>query len=302
MASLRQGLAGIGVPFTEPVAVRGSFGGRTPSSLRKAIAGMSDPHLEQWTRIGVALQEENTALSEEAQGVTTDGSWWYVCSNNSKSVVRFDDAANRAQTYVPPPQVLQQLSPDTHYGAPGYFEGRIYVPTQGPHGVWRFTVDGQSHAWAAASSLPDDDLFPWCAVHPATGVLYTCNYAEPKALRAYDRVTLDRRPGDDVALGATPLHLDKVQGAVFTPCGRLLMVRWSYNAVFVFSSLNGFCFGARTLGDYGSVGSEVESVTLRGWQIGGTPTPVHVMELDNDWPDEDDFYLHSYWVPDPESL
>src|SRR5205085_6305585 len=33
--------------------------------------------------------------------------------------------------------------------------------------------------------------------------------------------------------------------------------------------------------NFGSTGSELEAVTVRTWQINGTPTPVHLLELDN---------------------
>jgi hypothetical protein len=115
-----------------------------------------------------------------------------------------------------------------------------------------------------------------------------------------------RRPADDIALGPAPLPLISVQGAVFTNHARLLIVCGSTdgppNTLSCYSSLNGHCFGAILLGNFGSSGSEAEAVTVRGWQIGGTPTPVHVLELDNDWPSKDDLYLHSFNIPDPGRL
>ena len=47
--------------------------------------------------------------------------------------------------------------------------------------------------------------------------------------------------------------------------------------------------------------SEVQAVTVRRWQIGGTLTPVHILELDND-ASKDDLYLHSFNIPDPSRL
>lgn len=48
-------------------------------------------------------------------------------------------------------------------------------------------------------------------------------------------------------------------------------------------------------------GSEVETITLRGMAIRYNRV-AHIVELDNDWPNKDDLYLHSYWVPNPERL
>jgi hypothetical protein len=52
---------------------------------------------------------------------------------------------------------------------------------------------------------------------------------------------------------------------------------------------------------------ELQSVTkmwvnFDGFDGGAIRTDVHVGELDNDKPDNDDFYLHSYAVPKPELL
>jgi len=139
----------------------------------------------------------------------------------------------------------------------------------------------------------------------------TCNSDTPGALRTYklSGSSLTYQSDHDVTfnfappLNVTPqLFLDDVQGAVFTKHGRLILVRSGFNAVFCFSALNGYCHGMRQLGDYGHGASEVESVTLRSWHFGDVTAQVHISELDNDWPDRDDFYVHSYQVPDPARL
>ena len=335
MFSLRSALAAIGEPAHLPLAIPSSFGRRMPASLRQAMDGMTDPAIGQWHKVGVALSSENTQLSEEAQGAATDGARWYVSSNKLKGVVAFDDAGNRAGTFRPtdaliqtmwedagspaPPPGLSQITPKwlaamaggtwaPHFGAPGVFDGWVHVPVQGPRGVWRFRVDGTDQKWKIAAVLPtdanfaSDDLFPWCAVHPVTGLLYTCNYGTPDRLMAYHRETLQRQPAGDFRIGPAPIFIDRIQGGVFTAHGRLILVRSDYNAVFCFSSLNGHCFGAKALGDFGSDGSEVESVAVRSWQFDGTRAEVHILELDNDLPSGDDFDLHSFQVPDPGKL
>ena len=74
-ASLRAALGGIGAVH-RPLALRGSFGSRTPSSVRTAVDGMPDPMVGAWARVGTALESHNTAHSEEAQGAPTDGEIW----------------------------------------------------------------------------------------------------------------------------------------------------------------------------------------------------------------------------------
>ncbi len=286
---------------------------------------MTDPLIAEWDHVGVALFSENSALSEEAQGATTDGARWYVCSNNTKQVVAFDGAAHRVAAYTPNPTVIAGMWEDAgaprlfgapllnpHFGAPAHHQGWIHVPVQNPHGVWRIRVDGGEQAWAKASyPLPDDDLFPWCAVNPVTGVLYTCNFRRPHEILAYDRLTLVHRPTENIAIQTISVDVppfgtlslpDHVQGGVFTNRGRLILVCSDGNAVFCFSALNGHLFGAKKLGDFSSSGSEVESVTLRRWRFGEIAAQVHILELDNDWPDKDDFYVHSFRVPEPDRL
>ena len=53
----------------------------SPRSLRAAMAGMTDPQVSSWSHLGIALARENTDTSDNAQGVTTDGAFWYVVAN-----------------------------------------------------------------------------------------------------------------------------------------------------------------------------------------------------------------------------
>jgi hypothetical protein len=69
------------------------------------IAGTTDPQINSWHEVGVALASENTKHSEEAQGVTTDGHHWYLCSNNTRSVVKFDDDAHTVLEISPSPAI-----------------------------------------------------------------------------------------------------------------------------------------------------------------------------------------------------
>jgi len=142
-------------------------------------------------------------------------------------------------------------------------------------------------------------------VNPLNGRLYASQIDIPQGglLFAYDRNTLQRRFEDDIQLGPTPIPLTSIQGGVFTPRGRLLLVKSDENAVFAFSARTGYNFGAKVLGDFGSAMSEVESVTFRQWQFdGGVRAPVHILELDNDIFSKDDAYLHSFSVPNPDLL
>jgi hypothetical protein len=326
MVSLRQSLNQIGEPAHFPFPLRASFGGRLPHGLRMALDGMTDPEVDSWTEIGRALSIENTEDSDQGQGIATDGNRWFISSNGSKRVVIYDDAQHFVSVLRPTTAVETAIRTDAgndaHFGALGFHAGALFVPIQnpshpatGPHGVWRIDLTNGLQTWVRASALPDGSLFPWCAVHPVTGILYTCSSDNPPALRAYDRDTLVYRPQDDVTLLSTPIELDNVQGGTFTDRGRLLLVRSplpdpvlrsGFNGVFCFSSLNGHCFGAKPTGDFNSDFSELEAVAVRDWQFNGTASPVHLFELDNDHLNlpfqGDDVYLHSFSIPHPSQL
>jgi hypothetical protein len=296
MLSLRQSLAGIGEPKTVPFSLRESFNKRTPSSLKTTMLGMTNPQVNDWQFIGENGKIEDSKYSEEAQGCTNDGTYWYLCSNHTKSVLRWSDKLE-----IIPSGDVPRFSPDCHYGAPRYYDGWIYVPLQDPRGIWKFATDLSSQYWVAATELPDGDLFAWCAVYPVNGLLYTCNFTNPSHLRAYDRDSLARYPNDDIPLG---YNINHIQGGLFTPFGRVILVSGDsdeYNNIFCFSAFNGHCFGAKALGDYGSTSSEVESVTYAPSSVGGQLASIHVMELDND-ADCDDVYLWAYSVPNPDLL
>jgi hypothetical protein len=310
VTTLRKGLSTIGALSDDgPLAIRGSFGYRTPSSLRAAIDGMSDPLVADWTEVGISFWSENTDDAHEAQGVTTDGEHWFLISNGSKRIVAYDDDAVQIFTVGPTATVWDAMWNDAgrpdrsddswnpHLGAGCFFEGSIYVPIQNPMGLWRVNLQTAEQTWRPAHDPPRDNMFPWFAVHPVTRRLYTCNADLPVELNAYDRETFVYVPTDNITLGPAPITLDAVQGAVFTAHGRVVLVCGNgLEAVFCYSALNGHFFGATPLEDY----SETESVVVRQWTLNGTVTHIHILELANDV--EDDCYLHSWSVPEPARL
>jgi hypothetical protein len=260
---------------------------------------MSDPGVASWHEVGVAFKSENTIHSEEAQGMSTDGSAWFFTSNGSKMIRKYGQGA----------KLLGQafIWNGTHVGSLGCHSGWVYVAVQQPFGVWKARTDLSNQKFTLADG--GKDRFSWCDINPLNGRLYTCEYStfhdvnNPNGmLFAYDRDTMKRCPEDDIIIGPTPIHFDRIQGGVFTRRGRLIICRSGPNGVFCFSAITGLCLGAKQLGDFGSGGSELESVTVRTWQFNGVPAQVHLLELDNDEPDKDDCYLHSFQVPDPAQL
>jgi hypothetical protein len=269
-------------------------------TIGSLVTGMTDPEVSRWRRAGTAYSLTNSLFSEESQGVASDGSAWFLVSNKMKSIRKVSDAGS----------VLREVKITAaglggHVGAPSYYGGWIYVPLQHPWGVWRIRTDLTGAQWIPLP-VPERSGMSWCGVNPLNGRLYTSEFDiwnnARVPIRAYDRDTLVRHPQDDMLLGSTPKHLDRIQGGVFTAKGRLILTRSDPNRVFCFSSVTGHCFGALDLGDFGSTGSEVEGVGIRTWKFGNTVAPVHIMELDNDGTTRDDLYVHSFSVPQPDRL
>jgi hypothetical protein len=268
---------------------------------------MTDPEVAHWTfmRSSDAYRANlvTSAHTRDAQGLATDGHRWFLSSNDhNKHVVVFDDNANVTDVYSQSQAVQDAMKRDCdnfdgHIGALCYYAGVLYMPVQNPSGVWRIDVATGAQAWLR-SEVQDPDLFPWCGVNPANGLLYTIKSTVPKDLFAYDRDTLVARPQDNITLGPTPIEFKGVQGGAFTPRGRLILIEsfGGPSAVFCFSALNGHCFGAKLLD---KSGPEYEAVAVRDWRVtvaGPVGFPVQLHILDND------AKLYLYSVPHPELL
>jgi hypothetical protein len=96
MISLKKSISEIGEPKKQPFSWRESFADRTPPSLKRSIIGMKDPQVAQWKLIdNIHPEGENEWYSDEAQGITTDGHYWYISTNATgpfgalKAIVKF---------------------------------------------------------------------------------------------------------------------------------------------------------------------------------------------------------------------
>jgi hypothetical protein len=160
------------------------FRGVKPTSLRELLAACQDPRFADWLNPS-RDPVEDTSFSEEAQGIATDGDYWFVSNNagDRREALRrltwgFDV---RATVHSP-------FDPDkTHIGALGVRNGWVYVAVQGPDGIWKVSTDFSQSTFLKYEKLPDDDndMFSWCDLNPHNGLLYTCAFETPTRLRAY---------------------------------------------------------------------------------------------------------------------
>jgi hypothetical protein len=310
--SLRWHLAQIGEP--KPNTTLGlvqDFHVLPPSGrLRHIMKAMLSPQPAQWTKPNEG-QFFNYDWTEECQGVTHDGSYWYLSSNHDgkQRVYRFS-LANDVVSHV-----KLAGNGSNHLGDIDYAAGRIYCAMEGPVKIVVIDTPPFNGWWSAAlvgesgGDPPQSDC-PWCAIHPWNGLLYSCNFGGDApgvdTLRAYRFEAATSRfihvPSADIVLEE---HARKIQGAVFSKNGHVLLASNHTDDIRCYSVLNGRYLGRAAIQKDGSatVAEEVEGITIwEGISYAGVATHVHVILLDNDWPDQDDVYFKHYRVPLSEHL
>ncbi|HVF74035.1 MAG TPA: hypothetical protein VM938_03220 [Acidimicrobiales bacterium] len=316
MKSLRQGLAVLG--HTGPFSWQEHLH-CPPPSVRELLGYCTDSRVNEWVRWPEPMwQVDNEAWTEEAQGVTWGRDGWYVATNA-------DDGREGLYRLVPGTssatwtRLAPRLATGTvHHGAPCEWEEWIYVPVQhATWGVWKVRADFTADAVLTAADRPADDLFPWCDVNPANGLLYTCNFSFPTKLYAYDAsATVDgvmpRVDKEDITLHWGDPPPNGVQGACFTTNRRLLMIHDVKDddedeLVQCYSAITGRLLGQMSLHADADESTpttlnELESVRLATVTAKGVTTHIQVLELNNEGFSEDDFYLWGIAVPDPSLL
>jgi hypothetical protein len=275
---------------------------------------MKPPLIEQW-RFEDEHVFKNRVWTEECQGLTTDGQVLFVVSNNKLSVP-FQDNFRGVHKFTLNFEPLaskrfqvEGIQRDHHIGAPGYHQGKIYVPVEidkDKPKVWILdtnldTIDtkllgGDRGPWPQGGSMP------WCAVNPWNGYLYSSKYDNVNQVYAYD-------PNDNFILRKV-LQLgrviDKVQGGVISNNGHLYLTSHATKDISAFSIINGGFLGRYPVSyDEGIAQQEMEGITIAPIvRRGGLTAYVHVVILENDrvYVDRDNVFIKHFVVPDPAVL
>jgi hypothetical protein len=286
-----------------------------PSSgrLRDIMRAMRSPKPSEWT-ITNEGQFFNHDWTEECQGVAHDDTYWYISSNHEgkQRVYRFS-LANNIEGYV-----KLAGNGSNHVGDIDYYQGRIYCAMENPvkiviidtppfdvNGWWPAELVG-----ASGGGAPPQTSCPWCAVNPWNGLLYSSNNGDnapgEDTLRAY---RFDSPSGHFIHVPSADIVLQeklrRIQGAVFSKNGHVLLASNHSNDIRCYSVLNGYYLGRAPIqkDDSWNVGEEIEGLTIwEGISYESVPTHVHVVLLDNDSPDDDDVYFKHYRVPLAEHL
>lgn len=279
-----------------------------PASLKKALDAMTSPHLEAWQMMG-RFEFANQSWTEEAQGLTTDGVFWYISSNNPsmRAVWKFDSRFKPLGFTVVPPdlgEIVQnklgahELS--LHIGDIDYFNGQIYAPLEPRLLVARFDLtprflDFHPLRPGRNGEMPQKQM-PWCAINPWNGWLYSSNFDLVEFIYAYDPQN-NFMLCAELKLNGPPL--DRVQGGVFSQNGHLYLTSDFTGDVRCYSVLNGEWLGSVKIPyapDFDEF-EEIEGIAIQPEAQADNAASVYVLVLDNDL-NADDVFLVQYRVPE----
>ena len=281
--------------------------------------GQIDPRMEDWQATTRTFREDWTG---RGQGVATDGRSWFVTSNDSNpGLFRYSADFSQLEAQVDIPRSLTG-----HVGAVAVNNDTVLVALEKPEMVAIFNLDLTDRSLVEIERPVETDGEPhlaWCAVNPANGLLYTCNWIDAIRLDAYELDTGERRTGEDIDLAES---VNRTQGGVFSPNGGVYLAsddRISFiqqiGRLFgrtgdedsVFPGIHGFDVSSGSRLGYIRIPTrpyfphfeEIEGVGLGPMTVGGQLAHVHVALLDINisWID-DDVSTISYQVPDPDQI
>lgn len=268
----------------------------SPRSLRAAIKAMNSPLIEDWTLAHID-NFNNEDWTEECQGITTDGSFWYVISNNKhkRAVYKFSFDFNLIKAVVFP---INQ-----HIGHPAVWDGKIYVPvepTDADDTARVLEIDTELSTWVISDLGENSDRdppgkMPWCAINPWNSYLYSSVFDDVDCVSACDPNNLF---SFKKTLKIEGEKINSVQGGCFSNNGHLYLTSDDSADIRGYSALNGKFVGSFKL-DYGD-GDEIEGLCIgRTIDSTGKSSFVHVIILDNESISRDDVYINHFSVPDP---
>jgi len=224
---------------------------------------MNPPLIESWVQSHVS-SFENLTWSEECQGLTTDGQYWYVCSNNEdyRAIYKFSLNFNQSLGSVELP-----TGSGNHVGDIDYYDGKIYIAVADPKSrVW--VIDGNLNTLEVTDLDPAVSFFMgWCAINPWNGYLYSSAGDGVHRIHVYDPAKQFAYKGV-LPLGGTPVN--GLQGGCFSSNGKLYLTSDKYvneeatKDIRAYSALNGAFLGAH---DVAYDEEWPESEEWKGWRL-----------------------------------
>ncbi|MGN0543297.1 MAG: hypothetical protein ACI4JG_07590 [Acutalibacteraceae bacterium] len=215
-----------------------------------------------------------TDALRRAQGITTDGTYYYFSSNIGLLKTELDGVTVVKQNTLAIPYELLKLG-CKHIGGISYYNGKIYAPVEDSkvfENLYICTFDSQTLELIDYYALPletQENGVPWCVANPDEGVIYTARRDYPEELNVYDAESLELI--GKIPLSETP---HKVQGGEMHNGILYLSVSRNEQSVFAVNPKTGQVQVAfeRNLPE----GSEGEGMTVFAAEDGSL---FHVMDI-----------------------
>ncbi|WP_238005234.1 tectonin domain-containing protein [Dactylosporangium sp. AC04546] len=276
------------------------------SAWAELAGGLKPPSLASpstW-QVVQRVSYSNTPWTEEAQGVTTDGTNWYVGSNSEdgRRLYKFGPGFPRGDARVLGVLALPSNAGD-HLGPPVWdpVRRRIVVAVE-PSNVWVVEPAAMQTEFLGPlggdGRKPQGTSIPWVAVNPVDGLLYSSAFGrEDQPVTSVDVVHV-YNPDDGyrwVRSVQLSRPIQQVQGGHIAADGQLYLTS---NATFDISAYNladGAYGGSRVVELNPDDDDEIEGLTLGRYEWDATTgSDVAVLVLDNDLLNEDDVALVFY--------
>ncbi len=135
---------------------------------------------------------------ERAQGVTTDGEYWYFSGKTSLVKIGFDNQTVYACNYKALTDEIVEKYGSKHIGGISYYNGLIYASLEDSK-AWNHPVialyDAQTLEFTGeAHEMPNDILtrgIPWVAVDAANGLLYSSYSKTAEVIYCFSLKTIE---------------------------------------------------------------------------------------------------------------
>lgn len=186
-----------GVLYTYKVVARNGWG--ESRALYCDVKPKKEEKGEIQNRYVYLGQNKNSAGSEasetrwmmEFQGITTDGTWWYITNGATwggmahHTHIRKRSVNRTLNEPINPDYKVPGVDDEVHVGDPDYYKGYLFVPVikNGENGkIWIFKTDKNESNVKKSDRIKTIELHKkdgssfndlgWCAVNPCDGRLY----------------------------------------------------------------------------------------------------------------------------------
>lgn len=255
----------------------------------------TSPKVSSWHLV-TEWDYDNKDWTDLCQGVATDGHHWYFSSNSDgdRAIYKYTHGMQRLA------KARVEKYGSKHVGDLAYYKHAIYVALEQPARMLMMTKDlrGARLIEFHPSSRPPREEFPWVAVNPNNGYFYSSAFTNPTEVRYYEE-----RNNQLHLVGTVPLKhpINKVQGGDISPNCKLVLSSDASNDIKCYNVNTGDYYGRESIqkDDSWNVQEEIEGLCISPGSdiISGKKMDIHLILLDQDYPDGDDVIFKHIAVP-----